>query len=281
MILVTGASGNVGGDLVPALLARGQKVRVLVRDPRKVESLPDSVERATGDLNRPETLASAFAGVSSLFLVTSGGGTEQVRNAVTAAQAAQVGHIVFLSSLSAEHPTTYIGKHHKECEDIIEASGLPFTFVRPGAFMSNARQWLHSIKGQGAVYLPQPDRRFFPIDSVDMAGVAAVALTEKGHQGKKYGMTGEYGTTAREQVAAIAEATGKDLKVIPVTIEQARAGMVRSGMPPVLVDAVLELIESDWDEHDTELTHSIVRQLTGRDPSTFAAWIRRNANDFR
>ena len=281
MILVTGASGNVGGELVPLLLARGQKVRVLVRDPRKVESLPSTVERATGDLTRPETLASAFAGVTSLFLVTSEAGPGQVQNAVTAAKAAKVGHIVYLSSLSAEHPSTMIGKWHKDCEDVIEASGLPFTFLRPGAFMANARQWLHSIKGQGAVYLPHPDRRFFPIDSVDMAGVAAVALTEEGHQGKKYGMVGEFGTTAREQVAAIAEATGKDLKVIAVTIDQARAGMVRSGMPPVLVDAVVELLESDWDEHDQETTHSIVRQLTGRAPSTFAAWIGRHADEFR
>jgi uncharacterized protein YbjT (DUF2867 family) len=281
MILVTGASGNVGGDLVPQLLAREQKVRILVRDSRKVESLPGAVERATGDLARPETLAGAFAGVASLFLVSSDAGTEHVRNAVTAAQAAQVGHIVLLSSLAAEHPTTHIGKHHKACEDIIESSGLSFTFLRPGAFMSNARQWLHSIKCQGAVYLPHPDRRYFPIDSVDMAGVAAVALAEKGHQGKKYGMTGEYGMTAREQVATIAEAMGKDLKVIPVTLEQARAEMVRGGIPPALADGVLELFESDWDEHNPETTHSIVRQLTGRAPSTFAAWIRRHADEFR
>lgn len=281
MIVVTGASGNVGGELVPQLLTRGQKVRVLVRDPRKVESLPASVERAIGDLGRPETLASAFAGVTGLFLVCADSGTEHVRNAVIAAKAANVGHIVFLSSLSAEHPTTYIGKHHKECEDIIEASGVPFTFLRPGAFMSNARQWLHGIKGQGAVYSPSPDKVFFPIDSVDMAGVAAVALTEAGHQGKKYGMTGESGTTVREEVAAISEATGRALQVVPVTAEQARAGMVRGGMSPVLADAVLELLQSDWDEHDQEVTHNIVRQLTGRAPSTFKDWIGRHADEFR
>lgn len=282
MILVTGASGNVGGDLVPALLGRGQQVRALVRDPRKVEGLPSEVERATGDLVKPDTLAKAFAGVTSVFLMTiEDGGTELVQHALTAARAAQVDHVVYLSSLSAERPTTRIGKWHKSREELIEASGLSFTFLRPGAFMSNAHQWLHSIKNQGAVYLPNPDRGFFPIDSVDMAGVAAVALTEPGHKGKKYGMTGEQGTTAREQVALLAQEIGKDLKVIPVTTEQARVGMARSGLPPFLIDAIIELVESDWDEHSAEATQSLVRQLTGRAPSTFAAWARRHAADFR
>ena len=282
MILVTGASGNVGGDLVPALLASGHKVRVLVRDPRKVEGLPSTVERVIGDFAQPATLASAFAGVTRFFLVTSEGtGTEQVQHAVTAARAAHVEHVVYLSSLSAEHPSTMIGKWHKSREEVIEASGLSWTFLRPGAFMSNVHQWLHSIKGQGAVYLPNADRRFFPIDSLDMAGVAAVALTQAGHQGKKYGMTGEYGITPREQVAILAQESGKDLQVIPVTMEQARNGMVRSGMPALMVDAVVELLESDWDEHDVEVNQQLVRQLTGRASSTFADWARRHAADFR
>lgn len=281
MILVTGASGNVGGDLVPLLLSRGAKVRVLVRDERKVAHLAGTVERVTGDLGKPETLTRAFADVESFFLMTTDhdGGTTFVTNAAAAAKAAGVRHVVYLSSLSAVRPTTLIGKWHRAREQVLEATpGLAWTFLRPGAFMSNTLQWAGSIKAQGAVYLPNADRPVYPIDSLDMAAVAAVALTQDGHEGKAYPLTGDERLTARDQVNVLARVLGKPIRVVEVTPEKAKEGMARSGMPPLLVEAVDELIRSDWDEE--EGAAAMVRELTGRAPSTFEAWVKRHLAAF-
>ena len=281
MILVTGASGNVGGDLVAQLLAKGQKVRVLARDLERVAHLPRTVERVVGDLAKPETLRAAFSGVKSLFLVTTeSGGTTQVDHVAGAASAAKLAQIVYLSSLSAARPTTQIGRWHHDREQCLVRTGVPWTFLRPGAFMSNARQWIRTVKGDGAIYLPHADRTVYPIDSLDMATVAAVALTTNGHLGKAYAMTGEEGLTGRAQVALLAKVLAKPLNVVGVSIEQAREGMTQSGMPAVMADAVAELLDSDWDLDEDAAARRIVRELTGRPASTFEAWARRNAKDF-
>ena len=282
MILVTGASGNVGGELVPQLVAKpGQRIRVLARDPARMAHLPTAVERVAGDLTKPETLRAAFAGVTALFLVTTDhGGAVQVQNAVTAAKAAGVNHIVYLSSLSAANPDTQIGRWHQEREEIIATSGIASTFLRPGVFMSNARQWLGSIKAQGTVFLPQPDKELHPIDAYDMAAVAALALTTPGHAGKAYALIGEEGTTARKQVEVLAQAAGRPLKAVAVTIAEAREGMARH-MPPPLVEAVLELLHSDWDKDEDQVARGTVRQLTGRAPRGFADWAKKHAAEFK
>lgn len=282
MILVTGASGNVGGDLVPQLLAKGKRVRVLVRDPKRVTHLPPEVERVVGDLSKPETLTPAFVGVRALFLMTSeDGGTDQVANAVAAAKAAHVAQIVYLSSLSAARPTTQIGRWHRSREQAIEGAEISWTFLRPGAFMSNALQWRGQIKGQGTVFMPHAERQLYLIDSLDMAAVAAVALTEAGHAGKAYPLTGDEGLTGSAQVAVIGRVLERPLTAVPVTMEQAREGMKRSGMPPVMVDAVAELVASDWDLDEGTEARTLVRRLTGRPPSTFEAWVKRHAKEFR
>lgn len=282
MILVTGASGNVGGELVLQLVANdSQKVRVLARDPQRTAHLPAVVERATGDLTKPETLDAAFAGVKALFLMsTDHSGAAQVQNAVTAAKAAGVKHIVYLSSLSAANPNTQIGRWHKEGEQIVEASGIAWTFLRPGVFMSNVRQWLGSIKARGTVFLPQPDKELHPIDAFDMAAVAAVALTTAGHAGKVYPLIGEEATTPRKQVEILAQAAGRSLATVPVTMEQAREGMAR-GMPPKLVDAVIELLQSDWDKDEDKVARTMVRKLTGQAPQRFEDWAKRHADEFK
>src|SRR5262245_7170287 len=137
MILVTGATGNVGRELVRELDGVGVPFRILVRDLGRAVALPG--ERVVGDLGDPGTLLPAFAGVDRLFLLTPGIGLDDTRNAVAAARSAGVGHVVHLSSFNAlGDPMPAMGRWHSEREQVIRGSGIPATFLRPGGFMTNA-----------------------------------------------------------------------------------------------------------------------------------------------
>ena len=150
MILVTGASGHIGKELVAQLVNAGQPVRVLVRDERKVARLDACVERAVGDLDKPETLLTALQGVEKIFLVTFE--TRQDLNMLAAAKQAGARQVVKLSTLEASAHTIQIGKWHLEREELIRKSGLEWTFLRPGMFMSNSGDWwADSIRQQAAV----------------------------------------------------------------------------------------------------------------------------------
>ena len=214
MILVTGATGNIGRELTRELHAKGAKLRLLVRDPARAAALPERAERAVGDLGEPTTLTPAFAGVDTLFLLTQGIGTDYTTAAIAAAQAAGVHHIVHLSSLHVTlDPLPAMARWHHEREEIIRASGIPATFLRPGGFMTNALDWAGTIREEGFVLDPVGPGRYAPIDPADIAAVAALALTEDGHQGKEYVLTGDEMFTVTEQVQIIAEVIGRDIEV--------------------------------------------------------------------
>jgi uncharacterized protein YbjT (DUF2867 family) len=147
MILVTGATGHVGQHLVPQLFEMGEPVRVFTRDARKVAHLDSRIERAIGDFDKPDSLEAALHGVDRLFLVTYE--TRQDCNMLEAARRAGVRQVVKLSTLEAGNPALQIGKWHREREQLIEASGIPWTFLRPGMFMTNtAEWWADSIQGR-------------------------------------------------------------------------------------------------------------------------------------
>src|SRR5215510_5387814 len=173
MILVTGATGNVGRELVPLLLDANQPVRVLIRDERKAAHLGDRVQRAVGDLDRPETLAQAMQGIDRLFLVTPV--TQQVANLVEAAKHAGVRHIVKQSTIEANR-SLGPGRWHREQERMIEDCGISWTFLRPTLMMVNTLQWwAHTILSQGCVYFPRTGQ-VPPIDPLDVAAVACAVL---------------------------------------------------------------------------------------------------------
>lgn len=209
MILVTGATGNVGRELIPLLLETKQPVRVLVRDPRKVAHLNASVERIVGDLDQPETLIPAIQGVERIYLMTYE--TRQDIHLLQAAKRAGVQHIVKLSTLEATDHKIQVGKWHYEREELIRASGLDWTFLRPGMFMSNSIEWwAESIKGQGSVFFPGGKKgKIAPVDPRDVAQVAAFALTQPGHAGQAYELTGAELFTIGEMVQVIARVLGK------------------------------------------------------------------------
>ncbi|MDL4822062.1 NAD(P)H-binding protein [Actinomadura opuntiae] len=282
MLLVTGATGNIGRDLVRDLDAKGADVRILVRDPARAAGLPDRAERAVADLDEPATLPPAFAGAERLFLLTPGIGASQAANAVAAARAAGVRHIVLLSSTNVlGDPMPAMGRWHHERDEIVRASGIPSTILRPGGFMLNALEWLPTIREGGYVLDPIGPGRFAPIDTADIAAVAAAVLTEDGHDGETYALTGDELFTVAEQVAVLARAIGQDLQVREVrTPEEAVRARFPGGAPPALADALVEgfsLMRADTAGFRTDT----VKRLTGRAPRTFADWCARNAATFR
>ena len=281
MILVTGATGDVGGEVVRQIVAAGQKVRAFARDPAKAARLVPGVEVARGDLQQPETFAAALDGVTKLFLMA---GAQELpaiaEHAVPAAKRAGVQHVVLLSSSTTlMEPRVTIGKWHLAAEELIEASGLAWTMVRPGNFASNALRWAPMIKAQGAVFAPAGGGKTAPIDPYDIASVAAKALTTPGHEGHKYALTGDEVLSAADQVAIIGAALGKTLRFVEVPAEGARMGMLKSGMDEAMADALLELMTSGRSGGEAHRT-STVRDVTGVAPRTFEAWVRAHLSAF-
>jgi uncharacterized protein YbjT (DUF2867 family) len=281
MLLVTGATGTVGRELVRALAATDTGLRVLVREPARAAGLPERAERVVGDLDEPATLTAAFAGADGVFLLTPGIGTRHTLHAVAAARAAGVRHIVHLSSFNVlGDPMPAMGRWHHEREEIIRASGIPATFLRPGGFMTNALEWAPTILDAGHVLDPVGPGRFAPIDPADIAAVAALVLTQDGHEGEEYVLTGDELLTVTDQVQIIAKAIGRDIEVRPAaTPAEAVAFRYPGGGPPALLEALTEglaLMRADTTGFRTDT----VRRLLGRRPGTFADWCARNAAAF-
>lgn len=281
MILVTGATGHVGRELVRELDARRSAVRVLVRDPARATDLPARAERVVGDLDDPDALAAACDGVERLFLLAPGIGIQQTAHAVAAARAAGVRHIVHLSSYAvARDPIPAMGRWHHEREELIRASGIPATFLRPGGFMTNAFDWLPTLREAGYVLDPIGPGRAAPIDPADIAAVAAHTLTSDGHHGQAYLLTGGEAFTVAEQVRILGRAIGRDIEVRTVaTPAEAVRFRYPHGAPPALADALVEglaLMRADTTGTRTDT----VRRLLGREPRTFADWCARNGHVF-
>ncbi|HLK56037.1 MAG TPA: SDR family oxidoreductase [Chthonomonadaceae bacterium] len=279
MILVTGATGNVGSELVSQLLDRNQQVRVLTRDPRKVAQWGDRVECAVGSFDEPATLDAALKGVDKMFLMTSEIGSGQVEAAIKAARQAGVQHVVYLSSTGANHPDLLLGKWHQDREAAIRASGVAWTFLRPGNFMSNTLMWAETVKTQGAVYFPGGGQSA-PIDPEDIAAVAAVALTQAGHEGQIYELTGEELLTVAQQTEILSHVLGKPLRYVDVPPAVAREGMLQRGMPPILADAVAQVFTYVRDGRGAQATDTVER-VVGRKPRTFEAWCRDHVAAFQ
>jgi (4-alkanoyl-5-oxo-2,5-dihydrofuran-3-yl)methyl phosphate reductase len=158
-------------------------------------------------------------------------------------------------------------------EQQIEATGLAWTMLRPGNFASNTLRWAPMIKAQGAVFAPAGPGKSAVIDPYDIASVAAKALTTPGHEGQRYVLTGPELLSAAEQIDIIGAELGKPLRLVSVPEAGAKAKMLESGMNEVLVDALLELVSLSRSGGEARLT-SAVRDVTGADPRTFAAWVR-------
>jgi (4-alkanoyl-5-oxo-2,5-dihydrofuran-3-yl)methyl phosphate reductase len=279
MILVTGATGTIGREVVQQLVAAKQRVRVLLRDAKKA-NFGEGVEVAVGDATQPITLTAAFAGVEKAFILATGDIPTQEGNFVAAAKAAGVKHLVKLSVLGADfEPGIALGRWHRTSEKNIEASGLSWTFLQPAGFFSNALGWVDSIKGQSAFYAPAGQSKQALIDPRDIAAVAVKALTNSGHEGKIYKLATESLTLA-EQATILSGVIGKTVTYVDIPEEAARQGMLGSGMPPVMVEAVLELMVTIKAGYASATTNTF-EAVTGQKPRTFAAWAKEHAALFQ
>ncbi|MFL5437692.1 MAG: SDR family oxidoreductase [Myxococcales bacterium] len=281
MILVLGATGTTGGEVTRQLIAKGQRPRLLVRSPQKAREFEGKAEIVEGDMDSKESVASALKGIEKLYLVSAGvNGMDLEINAVDAAKKAGVRHVVKLSVIGADAPAMTFSKWHARSEKHLMGSGLAWTMVRPGNFMSNALMWAETIKTQGAFYQPTGEGRWAAIDPADIAAVAVAALTGSGHEGKAYPLTGPESMNASQYAAKLSSAIGKPVKFVDVPPEAAKDGMLKSGIPAPYVDALLDLLAAMKAGKADGVTDS-VEKVTGRKAGTFDAWARRHAAAFR
>ena len=281
MILVTGATGTVGREVVLQLVAAGERVRAMTRDPKKADFDP-KVEVVAGDLGDPGTLDGAVAGVDRVFALSTGPqlGVHDA-NLARAAKKAGARHVVKLSVLGAGSDAhNVIADWHEAGEKAIRESGLAFTFVRPGMFMSNALNWARTAKSQGKVFSNYRDGKVPPVHPRDIAAVAVKALTSSGHEGKSYPLTGGEALSMEEQVAILSEIVGKPIVFVRISDDAAREGMLKAGMPPVMVEALVEISGAQRTGTASEPLPT-VEQVLGRKPLTWADWVRENAAAFR
>jgi uncharacterized protein YbjT (DUF2867 family) len=277
-ILVLGATGNVGSQVVKQLADAGANVRAAVRSPRKAEALKgNGVSLTEFDTDKPETVQAAFEGVDKVFLLTPlvPNMVELSANLVEAAKNAGVKHIVKSSGMGAEvEPGITLTRWHRAAEKAIEASGIAFTFVRPNGFMQNYANFSGStIKTQNAFYLPMGDGKVSHIDARDIASVAVVALTQDGHEGKAYEITGTEAISNEQIADIISQVVGRKINYIDVSEEAARSEMKQSGMPDVIVENTMELYGIYKSGYASEVTPT-VEQVTGNKPISFEQFVK-------
>ncbi|MFJ3771344.1 NAD(P)H-binding protein [Streptomyces sp. NPDC090075] len=276
MIAVTGATGNVGRALVERLVAGGQPVRALTRDPERA-GLPDKAEVVKF---QADDQAALFAGVTRLFLYVQGAGG-RMPELLDAARTAGVRHVVLLSSgiiqegADETHP---IHVMHATAERQIRDSGLAWTFLRPNAFATNAFQWAPQIRAGNTVRGVFAGMLTAPIHEDDIAAVAERALLDDGHEGAAHRLTGPAATTNTDQIAAIARAVGRELTFVEVTPQEA-GPLLFPQTPPELVRGLLKAFEATVGV-PPEIT-TTVEEITVRPARTFARWAEDHAADFR
>lgn len=280
--LITGATGNVGSLVAERLIARGERPRIFVRDAEKARArYGDRVDIFTGDLADAKTLPPALAGVDALFLVNSGPGLAALDElAAKTAKDAGVKHLVKLSSYDAREQNVGTGVWHAAGEANIRASGIPFTFVQPSGFMSNALYWARSIKTEGVVRTATGDGKIPFIHPDDIADVAVKALTEPEYIDQSLPITGPEALSYADMTAMIGAVIGKVLRFEAISEEEARAQQIAWNAPPPLVEARLSIFRAIREGRLAAVTDA-VRRVLGRKPITFAQWVRENAAAFQ
>jgi uncharacterized protein YbjT (DUF2867 family) len=276
MILVTGATGNVGRELVRQLAEDGEEVVALIRRDEDRARLPTGVRGVVGDLNRPQPLTSALSGVRAAHLLA---GYDGLGELLAAMRDAGVERVTLQSSSSVPQGdmTNAVARYHILSEQAVRDSGLAWTFIQPNSFMTNTLRWLPQLRAGDTIRLPFANVPIATIDPADVAAVAAAALTSDRHEGRSYRVSGPESLLPAEQVAILGAVLGRDLRFEAQSDEEAHAEMSAS-MPAEYVDAFFSFfVDGKLDESTVLPT---VEEVLGRPPRRFEDWAREHADAF-
>jgi uncharacterized protein YbjT (DUF2867 family) len=269
---VTGATGHVGAELVKGLAAQGLRVRAMTRRPQTAQ-IPPEVEVVGGDCDEPESLRAAFEGVSRAFLMTSqptGSKDLHTKAQIRAAKEAGVEHVVKLSvTKGGEDSHPLVAAWHREDEAVVTDSGIDYTMLRPGRFMSNTMAWKHMLRRGDTVHVPFAHKATTPIAPEDIAAVAAKAFTQDGLRNRKLELSGPEVLTPEQELAIVAEILNRHLNLVEPTVEQTIDGIVRGGMDRRIAEAMVEHVRQG--DYGAEIWPTVQRVLK-REPTTFQQW---------
>jgi uncharacterized protein YbjT (DUF2867 family) len=279
MILVTGATGKNGVEIVKRLSAKGVPVRGMVHSNKESRQPPPHVQYMSADFDDEASLQSVLQGIERAFLVTNSSEKVEAQQLrfVQAAKRAGVKHIVYLSQLHSalESPCRFL-HYHAVIERALTDSGMAFTNLRPNLYMQGILMLGKSIADQGKLFAPAGDCRVSVIDVRDIAAVAVEALTGAGHEGKTYDLTGPEASTHAEMAAQVSSAIGKPVTFVDVPEEELRKALAAFHMPDWQADGLIEDY-AHYRRGEAAGVTSAVKDITGEDPCTFAKF----AQDFR
>lgn len=282
-ILVTGSTGKVGSQVVEQLAAAGAKIRAAVQATSNVEAIKRSgAETAVMDFNDRASIGEALQGVGKAFLIMPLVHNMLEVNSGFVEEAAKAGvkQIVKLSVLGADaEPPMVLAGWHREMEKKIESSGIHFTFIRPTHFMQNFLG-MPTIKSQAAFYQSTGDGKSAYVDTADIAAVAVKTLTESGHEGKVYEVTGPEALSNYDVAEILSRVTGKQISYVDVSDDVIRSGMKAGGLPEWLIETLIEL-NSFQKAGRTAQVSPDVENVTGRKPKSFDQWAGENIEAFR
>lgn len=282
MILITGGTGTAGGEIVSQLAATGTPFRAMVRNPEKAVALKlTGVQIVTGDLEKPQTLAAALQGIDQVLLLSSPSPNQVAleRNMVAAAKAAGVRHIVKFSAMTADpNSPSRFPRVHGQVEQAIRESGLEWTFLRPTFFMQNLLELAGMVKG-GTIFQPAGDSKAGFVDTADIAAVAVEALTEPGHEGQAYDITGPELLSYHDIARTFSEVLQKPVKYQDIPPAAARQAMLGMGMSEYQVDGINELMDQMRAGQYATLSDA-VWQVGKKEPNRLSDFLKQHAAVF-
>ena len=287
-ILITGATGTVGSEVVKQLSAKGENIIVKAAARSATDNTFENLNRVQVvqlDYDKPDSLAVALKGVDKLFLLTpfQSNMVDLTSNLVSEAKKAKVKYIVKQSVMGADaEPGITPGRLHRQAEKIIEESGIPFTFLRPNFFMQNfVNYYSNLIRSQGAFYIPAGDAKVSFVDVRDIAGVAVKSLINDNQQkGSAYNITGGEALSYGQAAEILSKAVGKKINYVNVTDQDARNGMKDMSMDEWTIKSMIELFEITRAGYVSEIS-PIVEQVTGNKPITFSQFANDYAGSFK